>query len=125
MKLDPTFARDIKKQANGDGSREAKFSFKKKVEEARKALSTMKAAEVFGDCLRTFGRVPVAICVAETIIERRDQLSTHAYMWALAVMKLYTNAPPDKLFAYIDDGLHPTRIEDYARPLLRVTTVDD
>lgn len=121
MKLDRTFARDIKKQANGDGSLEAKVTFKKQVEKTARALSTTKAAEVFDDCLKNYGRVPVAICVAETIIERRDRLERRSYMWALEVMKLYTNAPKDKTFAYINDGLHPTRIEEYAKSLLRVT----
>lgn len=124
MKLDQTFARDIEKQANGDGSREAKFAFKKKVEETARALSTTKAAEIFDDCLKKYGRVPVAICVAQTIIERRDRLEWRSYMWALEVMRLYTNAPHNKMFAYIDDGLHPTRIEEYAGSLLRVTTVE-
>lgn len=125
MKLDRTFARDIKKQANGDGSREAKFAFKRKVEEAAKALSTTKAAEVFNECLIKFGRVPVAICVAETIIERRDRLEWSSVEWALEVIKLYTNAPRDKMYAHINDGLHPKRIEEYAGSLIRVTAVDD
>ena len=124
-KLDQTFAKEIKKQANGDGSREAKFAFKKVVENAARALSTPKVAEVFNDCLKQYGRVPVAICVAETIIERRDRLDWRSYMWAIEVMKLYTNAPSDKLFAYIDDGLHPSRIEEYAGSLMRVTTLDE
>lgn len=124
-KLDKTFAREIEKQANGDGSREAKFAFKKKVEETARALSTPKVLEVFNDCLKKYGRVPVAICVAETIIERRDRLEWRSYMWAIEVMRLYTNAPSDKMFAYIDDGLHPSRIEEYAGSFMRVTTMDE
>lgn len=124
MKLDQTFAREIKKQANGNGSREERFSFVKKVKEANKMLSTTKAAEVFNDCLKTYGRVPVAICVAETIIEWRDRLEPRSYRWALEVMKLYTNAPANKLFAYIDDGLHPSRIEEYAGSFIRATTLE-
>lgn len=122
MKLDSLFASEIKKQANGDGSREAKFAFKKKVVETAGALSTTKAAEIFNDCLKQYGRVPVAICVAETIIERRDRLERSSYMWASEVMKLYKNAPPDKSFAYINDNLHPSRIEEYAKSLMRLTT---
>lgn len=121
MKLDQTFAREIKKQANGDGSLEAKVTFKKQVEKTARALSNTKAAEVFDACLKKYGRVPVAICVAETIIERRYELERRSYMWALEVMKLYTNTPKDKTFAYIDDGIHPTRIEEYAKSLLRIT----
>lgn len=122
MKLDSLFASEIKKQANGDGSREAKFAFKKKVEETAKELSTPKAAEIFDDCLHKYGRVSVAICVAETIIERRNWLNWSSYMWASEVMKLYVNAPQDKSFAYINDNLHPSKIEEYAKSLMRLTT---
>lgn len=125
MKLDQTFAREIIKQANGDGSREAKFAFKRKVEEAAKALSTTKAAEIFDECLIKYGRVPVAICVAETIIERRERLERCSVEWALAVIKLYTNAPRDKMYACINDGLHPTSIEEYTRSLIRLTALEE
>ena len=125
MKLDQTFARDIKKQANGDGSRDAKFAFKRKVEEVARTLSTTNVPEIFDGCLRKYGRVPVAICVAETIIERRDRLDLSSVEWALEVLKLYTNAPRDKMYACINDGLHPTTIEDYAGSLIRVTTLEE
>lgn len=39
MKLDRTLANEIKKQANGNGSREAKFAFIKKVRDASKMMS--------------------------------------------------------------------------------------
>jgi hypothetical protein len=123
--LDQIFAREIKKQANGDGSREAKFAFKKKVEEVARTLSTTKAAEIFDECIKKYGRVPVSICVAQTIIERRERLELRSQMWALEVMKLYTNAPRDKMYACINDGLHPTSIEEYAGSLLRLTIVED
>lgn len=122
VKLDRTFANEIKKQANGDGSREAKFAYRAKVKEVSGMLSTTKVEEIFDECIKKHGRVPVAICVAATIIERRDRVQSRAYMWAKEVMKLYVNAPPDKSYACIDDGLHPTRIEDYARSLMQLTT---
>ena len=121
MKLDQTFARDIKREANGDGSREAKFSFKAKVQATAKALSTPTVMEGFSGCLKEYGRVPVAICLAETIIERRDRLNQQVCDWADEVMKLYTNAPLHRSFAYIDDNLHPSRIEEYAGAFIRVT----
>lgn len=36
MKLDRTFAREVKKAANGDGSREARFAFLNPAREAAK-----------------------------------------------------------------------------------------
>ena len=122
MKLDNSFSREIKKQANGDGSREAKFAFLKKVKEANKTLSCPQAASLFDACVKKYGRVAVGICVAATVIERADRLSGRSYRWAMEVMKLYTNAPSDKIFAVIQDGLHPTRIEEYAGSFMRVTT---
>lgn len=122
MKLDKTFAREISKISNGDGSREAKFAFKKTVQEVKRALSTPEVREKFTEYMKQYGRVPVAICTAATIIDRRDRLEWDSYLWALEVMKLYTNAPGDKGFAIIEDGLHPTRIEEYAGSFIRLTT---
>lgn len=125
MKLDQTFVRDIRNQARGDGSREAMFAFRRKVKETAKALSTTKAAEVFRDVLKEYGRVPVAVCVAATIIERRDRLEWRSYQWALEVMKSCENALHDHTSACICDGLHPTRIEEYAGSLLNLTIVEN
>lgn len=122
MKLDRTLASDIKKQANGDGSREAKFAFLRRVRAAKKALSTPRVQTVYGMAFQEFGRVPVAICTAVTILERQDRLNGYAVRWAREVLKLWTNRPRDILEAYIDDGLHPTRIEEYAGDFIRLTT---
>ena len=123
MKLDSAFSREIKKIANGDGSREAKFVFRKKVEAAKKELSTPEVRRAFGECLQKYGRVPVAICTAVTIIERRDRLEACTIRWATEVLKLWTNRSfSNLLFAYIDDGLHPSRIEEYAVAFMRLTT---
>lgn len=123
MKLDQTFAREIKK-ANGDGSREAKFALLKTIREANKALSTPGVMRSYDDCIKQFGRVPVAICTAVTIYDRRDRLSDGPIRWANEILKLWTNRPNDLHCAYIEDGLHPTRIEEYAGSLIRLTTDD-
>lgn len=122
MKLDREFSREISKVANGDGSREAKFSFKATVQEVKKALSNTHAPKLFNACVKEYGRVPVAICTAQTIINRRDRLSGYMYQWAVEVMKLWTNRTNDLGYAIIDDGLHPTRIEEYAGAFVRLTT---
>ena len=122
MKLDETFAREIKKQANGDGSREAKFAFKKKVCAACDDLSNPSVMENFNSCMSKHGRVPVSICLAMTILKRADRLEKNSVDWAREVMKLYTNAPLDRFYGYIDDNLHPSRIEEYAGSFIRLTT---
>ncbi len=124
MKLDRTLANDIKKQANGDGSRDAKFAFLKRVKAAKKTLSTTQVQTAYNTALKEFGRVPVAVCTAVTILERQDRLNEYAVKWAWEVLKLWTNRPRDILVACIDDGLHPTRIEEYAGDFIRLTTED-
>lgn len=123
IKLDDCFARELRKEANGDGSREAKFAFKDKVTKAAKELSTSEVPYIFSDVIKKYGRVPIAICVAVTIVERRDRLDYKTVCWANEVLKLWTNQNfSSYLFAYINDGLHPTRIEEYAGSFIRLTT---
>ena len=76
MKLDRTFAREVKKAANGDGSREARFAFLNPAREAAKKLSTPNVRDVFDDILREYGRAIVGLCVAVTVWERRDRLES-------------------------------------------------
>lgn len=125
MKLDRTFTREISKVANGDGSREAKFAFLPKVREANKVLSTPDVMHTYDDCIKRFGRVPVAICTAATIVSRCDRLNDSSVRWAREVLKLWTNRPTDLCCAHIDDKLHPTRIEQYAGSFIRVTTEEE
>ena len=115
MKLDRTFAREISKAANECESR----AFMRKIRETKKSLSTPDVCHAFGECISKCGRVPVAICVAATIIKRRDRLRAQTVRWAEAVLKLWTKNPDS---AYIDDNLHPTRIEEYAGAFMRLTT---
>ena len=122
MKLDRTFAREIKKTANGDGSREARFAFLNPAREAAKKLSTPNVRREFDDILREYGRVTVGLCVAVTVFERRDRLESRTVRWAMEVLKLWTNRPSDILCLYIHDNLHPSRIEEYAGSLIRLTT---
>lgn len=125
MKLDRTFSRKISKVANGDGSREAKFAFLAKVREANKALSTPDVMRTYDDCIKRFGRAPVAICTAATVINRCDRLNDGPVRWAREVLKLWTNRPADLCCGHIDDNLYPTRIEQYAGSFIRVTTEEE
>lgn len=122
MRLDNKFSREIKK-ANGDGSREAKFAFLNPTKEAAKKLSTTNVKDVFNEVLRQYGRVSVGVCVAATVLEREDRLEYSTVQWARAVINLWTNRPCDMGCVVINDGLHPTRIEEYARSLIRATSL--
>lgn len=125
MKLDRTFAQEIKKIANGDGSREARFAFLNAAKEAAKKLSTSKVMHEFNDILRQHGRATVGLCVAVTAWERRDRLCQKTSRWAEEVLVLYTNRPNDILCLYIHDNLHPSRIEEYAGAFIKLTTEEE
>ena len=125
MKLDRTFAREVKKAANGDGSREARFAFLNPAKEAARKLSTPNVMREFDGILREYGRATVGLCVAVTAWERRDRLESRTVRWAMEVLKLWTNRPPDIRSLYIGDNLHPSRIEEYAGSFIKLTTEED
>ena len=125
MKLDRTFAREVKKAANGDGSREASFAFLNPAKEAARKLSTPNVMREFDGILREYGRATVGLCVAVTAWERRDRLESRTVRWAMEVLKLWTNRPPDIRSLYIGDNLHPSRIEEYAGSFIKLTTEED
>lgn len=121
VKLEKCFEREVRK-INGDGSREARFAFLNPAKAAAKELSTPSVASVYGECIKKYGRVTVAICTAATIAERRDRLEFNTVLWANEVLKLWNNRPSDISCVAIRDGLHPTRIEEYAQSLIKITT---
>lgn len=122
--IDESFAREIKKIANGDGSREAKFAFCEKAREAARELSCPDVKEKFGSIMKEYGRVAVGLCVAETILDRSDKLSIKSVEWAQDVWSLWTNRPPNPGL-YIRDNLHFSRIEepDYAGSFIKITSM--
>ena len=120
--IDRELAKEIK-AVNGDGSREARFAALRRVQAARKDLSTTDVRARFSECLRTHGRAITAICVASTLYTRRERLEGWGLSWAMSVLSEWTNRRPSFIdAAAIDDGLHPTRICEYAGSLIRVTT---
>lgn len=122
MKLDKTFANEVKKAANGNGSKEARFAFLNPAREAARKLSTPNVRNDFDNVLREYGRATVGLCVAVTVWERRNRLEGRTVRWAEEVLKLWTNRPHDDLCLFINDGLHPSRIEEYAGSLIKFTT---
>ena len=123
MKLDKTFSRELC-QINGDGSREAKFAFLTPAKAAARELSTPSVASIFPSVVRKYGRSTVAVCLASTILGRQDRLLPSTVQWAREVMRLWTNRPQNVCCVSIDDGLHPTRIEEYAGSFIRLTSYE-
>lgn len=125
MRLDRTFVREVKKTANGDGSREARFAFLNPAKEAARKMSTPEVMREFNDILKEYGRAIVGLCVAVTVLERRDRLNDSTVLWAMEVLKLWTNRPRDTLYLCIHDNLHPSRIEEYAGSFIKLTTEEE
>lgn len=123
MTLDRTLVKDIK-AAVGDGSRTARFSLLTRIDWAAAEASSPDICEAFGALLREHGRAVMAICVAATLEARRERLEGWQIQWARAVLDLWTTHPTWSRYsrAVINDGLHPTRICEYAGSFIRCTT---
>lgn len=121
MRLDSTLAREIKK-ANGDGSREAKFALLRRLRGVCEECSKPSVIRDFDHVFKHFDRASIAIVLAVTIFERRDQLEFYSVRWAMEVLELWTNRPHTVSSLAIDDGLHPSRIEEYAGSFIRLTS---
>ena len=122
MMIDKSLVREIK-VLNGDGSREARFASWRHIEAAKKELSSTAAPVRFSDCLKKYGRGVVALCVASTLYEKRERLDNWGLRWSTCVLDLWTNRGPTfRERAVIEDGLHPTRICDYAGEFIKLTT---
>lgn len=126
MKLDRTFVKEVKALC-GDGSREAKFAMLRRIDAARKDLSTTEIRRTFNDCIRNHGRAVVCVCVAATLDARKDRLDRWGWRWAHEVLSLlpYNITPGNLERAHINDGIHPTAICDYAESLIRVTIEEE
>lgn len=123
--IDECFAREIKKIANGDGSREAKFGFLNKARAAARELSCPDVKEKFNCVIKKYGRVVVGICVAATILDHPSYLSDKTVWWAQDVLWFWTNRPANIDDVKIRDSLHYSRIEepDYAGDFIKLTSM--
>lgn len=124
MQLETTFQKEINKIANGDGGINHRRAFRQTLRAVNAELSSPRVMDQYGACISKYGRVPVAICTAVTILSRQDRLYDTTVMWARKVLELWTNKYPNLDSLIIDDGLHSTRIEEYARELILLTTED-
>lgn len=121
MKIDSVLVKEILK-ANGNGSREDKFSLLRKITAVKKELSTPDVTRTFDRVFERHERAHIAICLAATIVDREDRLDYRTVEWGREVLRLYTNRPSTLERIVIEDGLHPTRIEEYAGNFIRLTT---
>lgn len=77
----------------------------------------------YNEAFRIYGRIPVAICIAATLYQRRERLDYWNFAWATEILDLWTNRTPHGIEdACINDGIHPTRICEYAGDFIKLTT---
>ena len=122
MTLDRTLAKEIN-GLNGDRSRDAKFALLAKIDAAAKDMSNPNIAGSFDKMLGKHGRAVVAICVASTLWTNKERLDNWQIKWAMQVLDEWKLKPMSGVErAVINDGLHPTRICEYAGAFINFTS---
>lgn len=122
MELDKLFAKEIKSIVNKTNDREEVRAFYTKLEKVSKEMSTPDIMNTFDEMLKKHGRALVGLCVAVTIDYRRNRLLSEYVTWADEVLKLWKCRSGFVARGVINDGLHPSRIEQYARSLVKATS---
>jgi len=118
MKLDTTFANEIKKYGNGDGSREHRFAV---IEELKETAASLGNRYTFDGSLKKYGRVKVALCFAVTIMQNEYRYETPSIMWAKSVMDIWTNRSDGSISA-ATINIHPGILSELSRPMRVITS---
>ena len=129
MKADPVLILEIKKAAGRTRSERLAFldqcaAFSLELGNAIKAnngLRTLKS--IFDKTMLGYPRTVTACCLAATIV-MREGMSYAAQVWAHGVIDAWNPTSSQRLRAYIDDNLHPSRVEEYAGSFIRATTMN-
>ena len=120
MKLDDTFANEVKKTANGNGGREHKFAFVKELHEVSAALANRYE---YNNCIQKYGRAKVALCTAVTIMKNSYRFESPHIAWAQAVVSLWTNKAGSRSESAANINIHPCILADNSHSLREITTV--
>jgi hypothetical protein len=117
MNLDRTFANEIKKVANGDGSREYKFAF---IDELKKVSAALENKYEFDGAMKKYGRAKTSICIAATISKYTYRYESEQIQWAMAVMNLWINICERSVSAAFIN-IHPCILADLSWELRKLT----
>jgi hypothetical protein len=121
MTLDKTFANEIRKAGNGDGSREYKFTLLQKLKETSAALENRYEWEAI---FKKYGRAIVALCVASTIVKYDYRFENSQIVWATLVLDLWTN----KYSGHVSEAIiniHPAILTDKSRSMQKLTLIEE
>ena len=120
MGLDKCLAREIRRAAPQRNDREAYFAFAEQVRAARADMSCTDVRDHFNEMLCKHGRAVTAIVLAATLWERRESLAGWKLSWAQEVIDCWPHTDGLLDDAVIHDGLHPSRICEYAGDFIRL-----
>ena len=128
MKCDRVLYREIVKAAGQSRAERIAFlnqcaAFSEELGKAIKHNNGLLAlTTIFNRTMLQYPRTVPACCIAATIW-LRDGTSQGAKEWARDVLDAWNASESYKQRAYIDDNLHPSRIEEYAGSFIRCTSV--
>jgi hypothetical protein len=117
MKLSKTFENEIKKVANGDGSRDYMFAF---IDELKKISAALSNRYEFAGAMEKYGRAKVSVCIAATILRSTYRHESGPIGWAMAVMDTWTNKCGRSVSEAIIN-IYPAVLEDLSRGMRKLT----
>lgn len=117
MRLDSTFASEVRRVANGDGTREHARELSKELKTIAKALSHRYQ---FDEVLKEYGRAKVALCIAATI-STQHSYELRQHQWANAVLMLWCNRIGSSV-ERATVNIHPAILADVSNGLRGLTT---
>ena len=129
MKADPVLISEIKKAAGKTRGERLAFldqcnAFSNELGKAIKGNNGLRALKsIFDRVMLGYPRTVTACCLAATIV-MRGSMSYAAQVWAHGVIEAWNPTSSQRLRAYIDDNLHPSRVEEYAGGFIRATTMN-
>ena len=120
MALDRYLAREIKREAPKVRDRDAYHAFAERIREASADMSRPEVREQFDAMLTKHGRPVTAIVLAATLCARKERLEGWKLSWAQEVLDCWPHTMGLLDDAAIRDGLHPSRICEYAGSFIRL-----
>ena len=129
MKADPVLISEIKKAAGRTRGERLAFlgqcnAFSNELGGAIKNNNGLRSLKsIFDKTMLGYPRTVTACCLAATIV-MREGMSYASQVWAQGVIETWNPTSSQRLRAYIDDNLHPSRVEEYAGSFIRATTMN-
>lgn len=124
MKLDRTFIADINKVTANDGTSAGRATVKTRLRACATKMSTIDIAEKLNEIIKEYGRAMVGICIAQKCAAEHyeDRHSERLCNWSRLVLAACKLELGDN--GTYNDGLHPTKVDDYSACLIDYTIAE-